>query len=93
MLRQDRRCKPSALRDYRSNLDAHLTPFGDSVLLEITPGAIDSWRASLSGLSASARPGPLKQVLLARTRSEAIGSRECCCRGWHCGGLAAVPAV
>jgi integrase len=49
---QDRACKPSTLRDYRSNLDAHLLPaFGDVTLEEITAAAIDSWRSSLTGLS------------------------------------------
>ncbi|HEY3728615.1 MAG TPA: tyrosine-type recombinase/integrase [Solirubrobacteraceae bacterium] len=49
----DRGCKPSTLRDYRSNLDAHLLPtFGNQALESITPAAIDAWRASLPGLSA-----------------------------------------
>jgi integrase len=48
----DRGCKPSTLRDYRSNLEAHLLPgFGSMRLGEITPAAIDEWRASLTGLS------------------------------------------
>lgn len=48
----DRACKPSTLRDYRSNLDAHLLPaFGDLPLEDITANAIDSWRSSRSGLS------------------------------------------
>jgi integrase len=50
---QDRGCKPSTLRDYRSNLDAHLLPaFGDCALEEVTPATIDGWRSSLTGLSA-----------------------------------------
>jgi integrase len=49
----DRDCKPSTLRDYRSNLEAHLLPaFGDQPLEAVTPAAIDAWRASLTGLSA-----------------------------------------
>jgi integrase len=48
----DRDCKPSTLRDYRSNLDAHLLPaFGSQPLEAITSEAIDAWRASLTGLS------------------------------------------
>ncbi len=48
----DRGCKPSTLRDYRSNLNAHLLPaFGDRALESITPESIDSWRQSLPGLS------------------------------------------
>jgi integrase len=48
----DRACKPSTLRDYRSNLEAHLLPtFGASDLESITPAAIDAWRSSLTGLS------------------------------------------
>ncbi|HET8976783.1 MAG TPA: hypothetical protein VFN87_01420, partial [Solirubrobacteraceae bacterium] len=48
----DRGCKPSTLRDYRSNLDAHLLPtFGGQALESITPAAIDAWCASLPGLS------------------------------------------
>ncbi len=41
----DRGCKPSTLRDYRSNLEAHLLPaFGSMRLEEITPAEIDRWR-------------------------------------------------
>jgi integrase len=48
----DRGCKPSTLRDYRSNLDAHLLPaFGGMALEDITTNGIDSWRASLARLS------------------------------------------
>jgi integrase len=48
----DRGCKPSTLRDYRSNLEAHLLPaFGDRGLESVTPAEIDAWRASLPGLS------------------------------------------
>ena len=49
---QDRGCKPSTLRDYRSNLEAHLLPaFGDQALESITGASIEAWRASLTGLS------------------------------------------
>jgi len=48
----DRGCKPSTLRDYRSNLEAHLLPaFGNQALEAVTPRSIDAWRASLPGLS------------------------------------------
>jgi integrase len=48
----DRACKPSTLRDYRSNLEAHLLPaFAPLPLEDITTASIDSWRASLTGLS------------------------------------------
>jgi integrase len=49
---QDRSCKPSTLRDYRSSFKAHLLPvFGDQPLESITSAAIDAWRTSLTGLS------------------------------------------
>ena len=49
---QDRVCKPSTLRDYRSNLDAHLLPaFGARALESISAEAIDSWRSALPALS------------------------------------------
>jgi hypothetical protein len=52
----DRGCKPSTLRDYRSNLEAHLLPaFGDQPLESITPDTIDAWRNSLVGLSSRTR--------------------------------------
>ena len=48
----DRDCKPSTLRDYSSIVSAHLLPaFGDKRLEDITPKAIDSWRATLPDLS------------------------------------------
>jgi integrase len=48
----DRGCKPSTLRDYRSNLEAHMLPtFGDQLLETITAASIDSWRSTLGGLS------------------------------------------
>ncbi len=49
---QDRGCKPSTIRDYRSTLEAHLLPaFGEVPLESITPASIDHWRASLTTLS------------------------------------------
>jgi integrase len=49
---QDRACKPSTLRDYRSNLDAHLLPaFGAQPLESISVETIDTWRGALPGLS------------------------------------------
>jgi integrase len=48
----DRGCKPSTLRDYRSNLEAHLLPaFGSEPLESITAASIDRWRGTLTGLS------------------------------------------
>jgi integrase len=48
----DRGCKPSTLRDYRSNIEAHMLPaFGDQPLEAISAAAIDRWRGSLTGLS------------------------------------------
>ena len=48
----DRGCKPSTLRDYRSNLEAHLLPaFGSEPLESITSVSIDRWRGTLTGLS------------------------------------------
>jgi integrase len=48
----DRGCKPSTLRDYRSNLEAHLlSAFGSEPQEAITPASIDRWRGSLAGLS------------------------------------------
>jgi integrase len=49
---QDRGCKASTLRDYRSNLEAHLLPaFGAVALEDLTTASIDGRRASLTGLS------------------------------------------
>jgi integrase len=48
----ERGCKPSTLRDYRSNLEAHLIPgFGAMALEDITSASIERWRAGLTGLS------------------------------------------
>ena len=49
---QDRGCKPSTLRDYRSNLEAHLLPaFAELAVEDIIAARIDGWRSSLVGLS------------------------------------------
>src|SRR4051794_30660664 len=44
----ERGCKPSTLRDYRSIIDAHLLPaFGADRIEDVTPATIETWRASL----------------------------------------------
>jgi integrase len=49
---QDRSCKPSTLRGYRSELNAHLLPaFGEQPLEAISPAEIERWRGSLVGVS------------------------------------------
>ncbi len=53
---QDRGCKPSTIRGYRSQLTAHLLPaFGAMQLEDITVHEIERWRAGISG-SRAARP-------------------------------------
>ena len=43
----ERDCKPSTLRDYRSIVEAHLVPrFGAERIEDITPAMIEAWRAS-----------------------------------------------
>jgi integrase len=43
----ERDCKPSTLRDYRSIVEAHLVPrFGPERIEDITPAMIEAWRAS-----------------------------------------------
>ena len=45
---QDRGCKPSTLRDYRSRINSRLLPeFGDRRLEEITSRDIERWRATI----------------------------------------------
>jgi len=45
---QDRGCKPSTLRDYRSRISSRLLPeFGDRRLEEITSREIERWRATI----------------------------------------------
>jgi integrase len=53
---QDRGCKPSTIRGYRSQLNAHLLPaFGATRIEEITGPDIERWRAGITG-SRAARP-------------------------------------
>ena len=43
----ERDCKPSTLRDYRSIVEAHLVPrFGNERIEDITPAMIETWRGS-----------------------------------------------
>jgi integrase len=45
---QDRGCKPSTIREYRSAVNGRLVPaFGDVRLEDVTPAMIERWRASL----------------------------------------------
>jgi len=47
---QDRGCKPSTIRGYRSQLNAHLLPgFGSMRIEDITEREIERWRAGMSG--------------------------------------------
>ena len=50
----ERDCKPSTLRDYRSIIEAHLVPrFGEERIEDITPATIEAWRATFGpGLAA-----------------------------------------
>ena len=53
---QDRGCKPSTIRGYRSQLNAHLLPaFGAMCIEDVTEREIERWRAGLTG-SRAARP-------------------------------------
>jgi integrase len=53
---QDRGCKPSTIRGYRSQLNAHLLPaFGPMRIEDITEREIERWRAGITG-SRAARP-------------------------------------
>jgi integrase len=50
---QDRGCKPSTMRGYRSSVEGRLIPaFGGMLVAEITPAVLERWRA---GLPVSAR--------------------------------------
>src|SRR5436190_2648270 len=61
---QDRGCKPSTMREYRSALNAHLIPaFGAVRLEEITPALIEDWRASLGGSLSNRTKNKLLVVL------------------------------
>ena len=53
---QDRGCKPSTIRGYHSQLNAHLLPaFGTMRIEDISEGEIERWRAGMAG-SRAARP-------------------------------------
>jgi integrase len=57
----ERGCKPSTLRDYRSIIRAHLLPrFGSQRIEDITPAMVEDWRASLG----TAMAGRTKNKLL-----------------------------
>src|SRR5437763_474395 len=46
---EDRGCKPSTIRGYRSQLNAHLLPaFGSMRLQDITESEIERWRAGMT---------------------------------------------
>ncbi|MDQ3770348.1 MAG: N-terminal phage integrase SAM-like domain-containing protein [Actinomycetota bacterium] len=47
--REDRACKPSTMRDYRTAVEAHLLPtFGHLALEDVRADGIEGWRAQLS---------------------------------------------
>jgi integrase len=53
---QDRGCKPSTIRGYRSQLNAQILPtFGSMRIEDITEQEIERWRAGMSGAT-TARP-------------------------------------
>ncbi len=60
----ERACKPSTLRDYRSILDAHLLPwFGAFRIEDVTPAMVEEWRSSLGAAMASRTKNKLLFVL------------------------------
>jgi len=60
----ERDCKPSTLRDYRSIIEAHLVPrFGEERIEDITPATIEAWRATF-GPGLAARTKNKWQVVL-----------------------------
>ncbi len=60
----ERGCKPSTLRDYRSIIEAHLLPaFGAERIEDVTPTTIEAWRASLGPGLASRTKNKLLVVL------------------------------
>lgn len=62
---QDRDCRPSTLRDYRSILEVHVLPrLGELKLEDLTPAVIEEWRSGLHG----ARGGQLTN----RSRNKAL---------------------
>jgi len=63
---QERDCKPSTLRDYRSTVQAHLLPaFGGVRVEDVTAEAIEHWRA---GLDSRRRRRPLSN----RTKNKLV---------------------
>jgi integrase len=62
---QDRGCKPSTLRDYRSRITSRLLPeFGDRRLEEITSHDIERWRARIVASSGEPLTNKSKNNLL-----------------------------
>lgn len=60
----ERDCKPSTLRDYRSVIEAHLLPrFGDERIEDVTPAMIEGWRATLGAALTSRTKNKLLVVL------------------------------
>ena len=63
----DRGCKPSTIRGYRSQLKAHLLPaFGAMRLEDITETAIERWRAGMTGALDA------KRVISNKTKNEQL---------------------
>ncbi len=64
---EDRGCKPSTIRGYRSQLNAHLLPaFGSMRIEDITEREIERWRSGLAG----ARQG--REVLSNKTKNHQL---------------------
>jgi integrase len=62
---QERGCKPSTLRDYRSRINSRLLPeFGDRRLEEITSRDIERWRAGIATAGGEPLTGKSKNNLL-----------------------------
>lgn len=65
---QERDCKPSTLRDYRSTVEAHLRPaFGGMRVEDVTPELIERWRAGLD-----AARGRGRRPLSNRTKNKLV---------------------
>jgi integrase len=64
---QDRGCKPSTIRGYRSQLNAHLLPaFGSMRIEDITEREIERWRAGMTGSR------PARTVLSNKTKNHQL---------------------
>ncbi len=74
---QDRGCKPSTLRDYRSNLDAHLLPTFGSQALESIPGR-DRRLARLPP-----RPLGTDEEQAARRHARRVSTGSACLEHWR----------